>query len=78
MTGRELIVYILENHLEDEEIVQDGKYIGFKSLTEVAEETGVGVETVRIWCVLKQIPYTIIGGAYCIPGNYKPPVDITK
>ena len=28
MTGREMIIFILENHLEDEEIIQDGKIVG--------------------------------------------------
>ena len=29
MTGRDLIVYILSNNLENEEVFKDGKFIGF-------------------------------------------------
>ena len=36
MTGRELIVYILQNHLEDEPIVNDGKILGLLTVEEAA------------------------------------------
>lgn len=78
MTGKELIIYILENNLENEDIFKDGKFIGFKSLAEVAEETGVGTETVRIWCLLNMIPYITINDCYLVQGNYKPPIDSSK
>lgn len=29
MTGKELILYILENNLEDSEIFKDGKFLDF-------------------------------------------------
>lgn len=78
MTGRELIIYILENGLENEPIFKNGKFVGFKTLTEVAEEMNVGKETVRVWCLLNMLPYVEVDGKFLIPGNYKPPIDISK
>lgn len=75
MTGRDLIIYILENGLEDKPVFEDGKLIGFKSLVEVAAEVGVGVETVRAWCMLDMIPHVTIEGVFLIPGNYKNPME---
>lgn len=49
MTGRELIIYILENHLEDEPIFENGQIVGFMSLTEAACKFDVGAETIRVW-----------------------------
>ena len=43
MTGRELIIYILSNNLEDEKIPW------FISETEAAEKFDVGVYTIRMW-----------------------------
>ena len=47
MTGRELIMYILENHLEDEPVFQNGTFVGYVSDVKFAEMLGVGVATVR-------------------------------
>lgn len=43
MTGRELIIYILTNHLEDEVVVET------ESIETVAERMDVGVATVKAW-----------------------------
>ena len=49
MTGRDLIIYILQNHLEDEDIFKDGYFIGFMSIEQVAAKFEVGVATVHHW-----------------------------
>lgn len=49
MTGRELIIYILQNGLEDEEIVKDGKILGFTTIDEVAIRTRFGRATIKAW-----------------------------
>lgn len=49
MTGRELIMYILKNNLENEEIIKDGRLLGFVTIEEAAEELEVGVATIRAW-----------------------------
>lgn len=52
MTGRDLIVYILTNHLENAEI-RNGKLMvsgnDFMKDEQVASILGVGMATVRVW-----------------------------
>ena len=67
MTGRELIIYILTNHLEDEPVFKDGKFIGFLTVSEVAVRTGVGPETVLAWIKLGVLPHFEIGNEIYIP-----------
>lgn len=47
MTGRELICYILENHLEDEPVFKNGEFVGFITEEKLAEASGVGVASIR-------------------------------
>lgn len=47
MTGRELIIYILQHNLEDEEVFKNGVFVGFMSEEEAAVKFGVGVATIR-------------------------------
>ena len=49
MTGRELIIYILQNGLEEEEVFKDGELLGFVDEARLAAKFGVGVETIKIW-----------------------------
>ena len=49
MTGRDLIIYILQNGLEDEEVFKDGGILGFATEAQLAARFGVGVETIKIW-----------------------------
>lgn len=71
MTGRELIMYILENNLEDEQIFKDGKLIGFMTIEEVAAKNNVGRETVITWLKLGKVKFVVIDGFICIPANFK-------
>lgn len=67
MTGREMIIYILQHNLEDEEIFKDGVFIGFASEEEAAVKLGVGIATVRTGVMLGVIPGFMIGNkAYII------------
>lgn len=74
MTGKELIIYILENDLENEPVFKNDKFLGFKSISEVAEECNVGNETVRIWIEFDMIPSVHVGSTYIIPANYVSPI----
>ena len=48
MTGRDLIIYILQNNLEDVEMFEDGKFACcFMSEEEMAVERDVGIDTIR-------------------------------
>ena len=68
MTGRELIMYILENHLEDEPVFQNGTFVGYVSDVKFAEILGVGVATVRAWIMMGRIKDAImIGDAMFVP-----------
>lgn len=71
MTGRELIMYILENHLEDEPVFRNGTFVGYVSDVKFAEMLGVGVATVRAWIMMGRIKDTImIGDAMFISTFY--------
>lgn len=71
MTGRELIAYILENHLEDEPVFQNGTFIGYVTDVKFAEMLGVGVATVRAWIMIGRVKDAImIGDTMFIPAIY--------
>ena len=71
MTGRELIIYILENHLEDEPVFQNGTFVGYVSDVKFAEMLGVGVATVRAWIMMGRIKdATMNGDAMFVPAIY--------
>lgn len=55
MTGRELIIYILENGLEDEQVFEKGRFVGFLTLGEAAQKLGYGIETVKAMMELGMI-----------------------
>lgn len=55
MTGRDLIIYILANGLEDEPVVKDGSFIGFMTVEKFAVSNEVGIETVRTWIEMGMI-----------------------
>lgn len=61
MTGKELIIYIVENNLENEEVFKDGVFIGFMSEIEAAARYGVGVHTILAWAELGWLDYVKIG-----------------
>lgn len=47
MTGKELIIYILQYNLENEEMFEDGKFVGFIAEEEMAVKLETGVASVR-------------------------------
>lgn len=71
MTGRDLILYILENGLENELVFKDGKFIGFLTVEEVAVKMDVGKATVNAWIQQKRLPYVKVGNVTYIPGDFK-------
>lgn len=75
MTGRELIVYIMENHLEDEEVFKDGRLLGFMNTIESAIKFDVGYATINAWINTGMLPGAChISGTY-IPANLVNPKD---
>lgn len=71
MTGRELIIYILANGLEDKPVIEDGKLIGHLNEETVAEDMDVGVATVRTWVKLGFIEGASLGEKVYIPVDVK-------
>lgn len=61
MTGRELMLYILENHLEDEIVIKDGVFVWLMSEEETAVKFNVGVATIRAWYICGMLSGTKIG-----------------
>lgn len=61
MTGKDLIIYILQNNLEDEPVVKDGKFIGLLTDIELAARLDVGVAAVHAMIKLGAIDSVQIG-----------------
>jgi hypothetical protein len=55
MTGRDLILFILENKLENELVVKDGIFIWLMDEEEAAVKFGVGVSTIKTWYTLNKL-----------------------
>lgn len=47
MTGKEVIMYILQNDLVNKEVFEDGIFVGFMSEEEAAVKYEVGPATIR-------------------------------
>lgn len=69
MTGRDLIIYILQNGLENEPVINNGRILGFLTLEEVAIKCNVGTSTVRTWVHIGLISGVQIGDTIYIPAN---------
>ena len=69
MTGRELICYILENHLEDEPIVKNGKFVGLLAVEEAAVKFNTGTESIRMLAINGCLDSVKIGTMRYIPVN---------
>ena len=68
MNGRDLIIYILENHLEDTDMFVDGVFVGFIPVRQVAAKVGVGEATIRVWVELGTLKgVTINDQLYILP-----------
>lgn len=66
MTGRDLIIYILANGLEDEPVVKDGSFIGFMTVEKFAVLNEVGTETVRAWIDMGLVKSVKVGDVYYV------------
>lgn len=73
MTGRDLILYILQNGLENEPVFEDGKFLGFMSVMEAAIKFDVGVATINVWYHSGMLPGIRIGDSIYIPANAERP-----
>lgn len=78
MTGKELILYILENNLEDSEIFKDGKFLDFLTISEAAVKFNVGEATVKTWLDLRILNGFKVGNVYYIPRTAEPSDKLLK
>ena len=78
MTGRQLIIYILENGLEDDPVFKDGKFIGFMTAVEAAQKMNVGVATIFAWWSQGIVKGIVHCGMLYIPANFKLPSNTTN
>ena len=61
MTGKELILYILQNNLENEVVIKDGVFVWLMNEEEAAAKFGVGVATIKAWYIYGMLSGTKIG-----------------
>lgn len=73
MTGRELIIYILQNGLEDEIVFKDGMFLGFMDENEAAAKFNVGVATINAWYMAGMIKGTKFGNSLYFLNNIADP-----
>lgn len=66
ITGRDLILYILKNNLEDEPVFKDGTFVGFIPVHEAAVKMGVGSATIFALLGQDKLDYISIGGKHYI------------
>lgn len=78
MTGRELIIYILENKLENEEVFDHGKLLGFMSEDEAAIKFEVGSATIRVWVAKGYLQGIRLNDVVYIPANSKSVIESIK
>ena len=61
MTGKELIIYILQNNLENEVVIKDGLFVWLMDENEAAVKFEVGVATIKAWYMCGFLSGTKIG-----------------
>lgn len=69
MIGRDLIIYILENRLEDKELFSDGFLPLFITAEEAAVKWNCGTATVKAMIELNKVKGSKIGDSYYVLAN---------
>lgn len=78
MTGRELVLYIVSNKLEDEPVFKDDTFVGFIPVSEAAKRLNVDIPTISALITLGQLDCIVVGGLVFIPADFKAPTIINK
>ena len=73
MTGRDLTIYILQNNLENEVIIDDGRIVGLMSVEEAAAKFNVGYFTILTWYAKGMINGITIGKSLFFLRDIKDP-----
>lgn len=61
MTGRDLIILILNNRLEDVVVFDDFRVLGLYTIEEAAVKLHIGVESIKAQCSIDAIRHLEIG-----------------
>lgn len=61
MTGKELILYILQNNLENTVVLDGTFFVGFMTVEEAAVKFNVGPATIKAWYDCRMLDGTKIG-----------------
>lgn len=69
ITGKDLIIYILENNLENAPVFNNGRFLMFSTINETAVRFNTGPTVVKIWVERGDLPYVKIGNEIYIPRN---------
>jgi hypothetical protein len=77
MTGRDLIIYILQNDLLDAPVYDSGRLLGFMTAIEAAAKFHVGLATIYAWASRNDIPSARIGEDLYIYVNATNPMSNT-
>lgn len=75
ITGRDLIIYILQNGLENEAVFENGRLLGFMNVAEAAIKFGVGGSTIDTWIKMGLLDSIRIGNLTFIPANATNPKE---
>lgn len=73
MTGKDLIIYILQNDLENEDLFSDGRFLGLLTVEEMAAQLEVGAATILTWYDLGILDGVNIGGTIFFPKRRRRP-----
>lgn len=78
MTGRDLIIYILKNNLEDKPVFLDKGFLNLMTIRDAAVKFEVGIATVRTWFELGVIDGVMVGEDIYILPTAKCPVKVVN
>lgn len=73
MTGRELIIYIMQNGLEDKEVFANDTFLDLMTVKDAAAKFEVGTFTIHIWYLRGYIHGVSIGDSVYIFKNAEDP-----
>ena len=72
MTGKDLMLYILQNDLLEVPVFKDGHFLDCLTIPDAAVHYQVGEATIRTWVSLNMIKSIQIGDNVYIPKNEQP------
>ena len=62
MTGRDMIMLILQNRLEDADVLIDLSTLGLYTIEQDAVKLEVGVRSIEVMCALNELKSIIVDG----------------